>query len=119
VALTAPYMHDGAYDDLEQAVRHHLDPMAALAAYDGSGLPDDLRSQVHAEAASAIAAHLDPETAPYRPLDDGEIAAIVAFLGALTSRTELALPLGAGIPGAVPSGLAVDTLRTDGDVLPP
>lgn len=116
VAITAPYMHDGAYDTLEEAVRHHLDPVNALARYDGSALPADLA--VHHEADAEIAAAIDPDTTPYRPLDDGEVTAIVVFLGALTSRTELALPFDAGIPASVPSGLTVDAVRTGGDTLP-
>ena len=34
VALTGPWGHDGAYDTLEGVVRHHLDPVAALSAYE-------------------------------------------------------------------------------------
>jgi cytochrome c peroxidase len=108
VAMTAPYMHDGAYATLDEAVRHHLDPIARLEAYDGSALPADLRGTVHHELDAEIAANLDPATQPLRPLDDAEIAAIVDFLGALSSRTESALPPGAGIPSSVPSGLPVD-----------
>ncbi len=33
VARTAPYGHAGAYDSLEAVVRHHLDPVASLHAY--------------------------------------------------------------------------------------
>ena len=34
VELTAPYGHDGAYADLEEVVRHHLDPLRALETYE-------------------------------------------------------------------------------------
>jgi cytochrome c peroxidase len=34
VELTAPYGHDGAYAGLEQVVRHHLNPVDSLHAYD-------------------------------------------------------------------------------------
>ncbi len=34
VALTAPYGHAGAYDTLEAVVRHHLDPVASLHAFE-------------------------------------------------------------------------------------
>ena len=43
VALTAPYGHSGAYRDLEDMIRHHLDPATALAEYLGTtaaALPD-------------------------------------------------------------------------------
>lgn len=118
VALTAPYMHDGAYDSLEEAVRHHLDPVGSLEAYAGWQLPSDLAATLHAEQAGALSEALDPETVPPRALDDGEVRAIVVFLGALTSRTELALPPGAGAPTAVPSGLDLDTLPASADELP-
>jgi cytochrome c peroxidase len=117
VALTGPYMHDGAYASLDEAVRHHLDPIAALERFDGSQLPDDLRSQVRLEASSLVAASIDPDLAPERALGEDDIAAILAFLNALTSRTELSLPPGAGIPAQVPSGLPVDSPRFTGDTL--
>jgi len=118
VALTAPYMHDGAYDDLTEAVRHHLDPAGALARYDGAHLPSDLASQVHHELDADLAAAIDPATAPPRPLSEEEVAAIVVFLGALTARTELTLPASAGAPRSVPSGLPVEQPTFVGDVLP-
>lgn len=34
VALSGPWGHAGAYDTLEEAVRHHLDPIASLERYD-------------------------------------------------------------------------------------
>jgi cytochrome c peroxidase len=119
VALTAPYMHDGAYDDLAEAVRHHLDPAGALARYDGSRLPTDLAGQVHHELDAEIAAAIDPATTPLRPLSDDEVWAIVAFLQTLSSRTELSLPPNAGVPASVPSGLPIDPPAFDGDVLTP
>ncbi len=41
VGLTAPYGHDGAYTNLEDAVRHHLDPVSSLNRYtiDQAALP--------------------------------------------------------------------------------
>ncbi len=115
VALSMPYMHDGAYLTLEDAVRHHLDPVAHLTAYDGAGLPADLAGTLHHEQDAAIAAHVDPDVAPLRPLDDGEVQELVAFLVALDSRAETnvaSVPM-AGEPISVPSGLPVDTLPSD------
>lgn len=34
VAVTGPYLHSGAYDDLTDVVRHHLDPESAADNYD-------------------------------------------------------------------------------------
>ncbi|UCC82180.1 MAG: cytochrome-c peroxidase [Gemmatimonadota bacterium] len=41
VELTGPYGHDGAYDRLEDVVRHHLDPVGSLERYvaDPDALP--------------------------------------------------------------------------------
>lgn len=39
VSATAPYFHSGAYDDLADVVRHHLDPNAALTRFDPASVP--------------------------------------------------------------------------------
>lgn len=39
VAITGPWMHNGAYATLEAAVRHHLNARAAVANYDFGQLP--------------------------------------------------------------------------------
>jgi cytochrome c peroxidase len=113
VALTPPYMHDGAYTSLEEAVRHHLDPIGALARYDGITLPSDLAGQVHHELDEAIAANLDPDTRPLRSLEEADVEALLAFLQSLSSRTEMSLPPMAGMPSAVPSGLPIETVPLD------
>lgn len=109
VTHTAPYGHSGAYATLAGVIRHHLDPVGALYAYDRSQviLPDlpgaaDWRVMDDAQAVADIAAAnvLEPQT-----LSDAEIADLIAFLGALSDETSL---LGRyGIPDAVPSGLDV------------
>ncbi len=118
VWLTAPYMHDGAYDTLELAVRHHLDPEGSLARYDATSLPSDLSGQVHHEQDEAILANLDPDTRPLRALSDDEVTALLVFLGTLSSRTEQALPPAAGAPREVPSGLPIVADRMGPDELP-
>ena len=109
VAQTAPYGHSGAYATLEGVIRHHLDPVTSLYAYDRSQviLPDlagadDWRVMDDAEALADIAAAnvLEPQD-----LSEAQIADLIAFLGALSDETSL---LGRyGIPDAVPSGLEV------------
>jgi len=109
VAQTAPYGHAGAYATLEAVVRHHLDPVASLYAYDISQavMPgfqaDDMRVLNDPEEMKAIAAAnvLTPQT-----LSDGEVADIIAFLNALTDPQSLRGAL--GVPAAVPSGLPID-----------
>ncbi|MHA6326846.1 cytochrome-c peroxidase [Roseivivax sp. CAU 1753] len=107
VALTAPYGHAGGYDDLSAYLAHHADPEAALARYDRSAvLPvlavEDWRVQDdEAERGNILSAHRSGAV----PLDAGEIAALVAFLGTLTDPVARAGRL--GIPETVPSGLPV------------
>lgn len=110
VTLTAPFGHAGAYATLEGVVRHHLDPVAALYAYDRGQviLPElpgaqDWRILDDADEMAAIAAA--NELAPLA-LDDAQVADIVAFLDALTDREGAQGQL--GVPATVPSGLPVD-----------
>jgi cytochrome c peroxidase len=107
VTLTGPWMHDGAYVDLEEAVRHMADPSLGLRGYNPGQLPAALRSMlVSEEEADAILATLDPVVAEGCGLTPGEIADLMAFLGALTDPA--AADLGHLVPAAVPSGLPVD-----------
>ena len=112
VALTAPYGHNGAYRTLEGIVRHHLDPLAALARWsrDEPLLPDhaafaetDFAVWEDAREMARLKARVDIE--PVR-LSDDEIGDLVAFLHALTGRSAATGRLGK--PRSVPSGLSVD-----------
>ncbi len=112
VALTGPYGHAGAYATLEGVVRHHLDPVASLHAYDfgRAVLPDLPEAEAtdrvilssEAELAAIAAAN---ELAPVR-LTDADVAALIAFLESLTDPSSRDGRL--GVPEAVPSGLPVD-----------
>lgn len=105
VAITGPWMHDGAYDSLEQAVRHMADAPAARRSYRGPVQPGLGRL---AEDAALDTAPLDAAAESFgrraTPLSDAQVADVVAFLGALTDpasrRGEPA------VPESVPSGLA-------------
>ncbi len=109
VTETAPYGHSGAYATLDGVVRHHLDPVAALDAYDRAQavLPDlpgarDFRALDDPRERDAIAAAnvLVPKV-----LTDAQVDALLAFLAALTDEGSVAGRL--GVPDAVPSGLPV------------
>lgn len=107
VTLTAPYGHAGAYSDLEDAVRHHLDPVKALQTYDLSlailpELPGADDTQVLRDPLRAKAIAGATTLAP-RSLSDDDIAAILAFLKALEDPAERL-----GVPASVPSGLPLD-----------
>jgi cytochrome c peroxidase len=111
VALTAPYGHAGAYASLEAAVRHHLDPVAALNEYDGSeavlpsrGDLDAIDFAVMDDPALVADIAAANELAPW-PATDNEVADILAFLHALTDPD--ALDLRDDVPPSVPSGLPV------------
>jgi cytochrome c peroxidase len=107
VTLTAPYGHSGAYAELEDVVRHHLDPVGALRRYDISkarlpefpGVDDRWVLDRPEEIARIAAAN---ELVPVA-LTDAEVADILAFLAALEDPAERL-----GLPETVPSGLPVD-----------
>jgi cytochrome c peroxidase len=108
VALTAPYMHAGSHATLEDAVRDHLDPCAALGSFTGGGLPPRFAALVIDDDATlaAIEATADPLAQEPIDLDDEELADLVQFLEALSDpKVE---SLGDIRPDSVPSGLPVD-----------
>jgi cytochrome c peroxidase len=107
VAITGPWMHNGAFTTLEGAVRHHLDPVASLVAYDPSQLSLVLRDtcQDHPETIANILATRRSFATEQAQLSDDEVQALLAFLHALTSPH--ALDLAHTIPARVPSGLPV------------
>ena len=109
VGLTAPYGHAGAHSDLAEFVAAHIDPVAGLMAYDLSkatlpDLPlDDAGGLADNDAIAAAVTY-----AP-RAMSPDDIAALVAFLDALTDPVAVTGRL--GIPETVPSGLPIDRLR--------
>ena len=86
VALTAPYMHDGVFETLDEVVRFYNDgaqPRHPLVT-------DDV---------------MDPILVEPLGLSDAEIDAIVAFMEALTDPGTFLDPFLLTVPGQVPSGL--------------
>ncbi len=108
VTLTGPYMHNGAYMFLEDAIRHHLDPEIALHNYNPSvqlrGVFRETYKSDEAVYADLIRT-LDERVQTKRDLTDAEVAQLMAFLHALTSPS--AVDLSHLIPDSVPSGLPV------------
>ena len=110
VAVTGPWMHNGAYSKLEDAIAHYADPTEALMGYDASQLDDSVQGTVKLDDAtiSKIIANLDELVVNGPTLSGEQIEDLSAFLFSLTSPSIDQLP---GItPTSVPSGLAVDTL---------
>ncbi len=130
VALTGPWGHSGAYDTLEDVVRHHTNPLESLESYDAPPLQriNDVIEQT-GRGSVLIFQPLNParrtafdardrfvqgseqlrgriaeanDLMP-KPMTDKEIADIVAFLNALTDPTMTDLSV--LVPDSVPSGL--------------
>jgi cytochrome c peroxidase len=104
VSLTGPYMHNGAYLTLEEAVRHHLDPEKALREYDPGDIPAMFADTVQSDEATINS--LIENLSPYMKkveLSDDEFDDLMAFLHALTDPR--AGDLDKIMPHSVPSGL--------------
>ena len=108
VALTGPWMHNGAYFTLEEVIGHHLNPTEYLRNYDPSQLEDELQATYHGDEKTVemILETLDPKLPQSSVLDEGGIADIISFLESLTDSSLLRLDH--LVPERVPSGLAVD-----------
>ncbi len=111
VALTPPYMHDGAFATLEAAIRHHAAIWDSAATYDPSdnGIPPFLYSSLRPFEPEKQGDTVDPRLAQGLPLDDQDVADLVAFLHALTDPR--AQDLSDLIPQELPSGLPVERLE--------
>jgi len=107
IELEGPWMHNGAYAVLEDAVRHHLDPEAALSTYDDSQVEPELVGTYQTDVIDEMLGTIDPLLGVEGdPLTDAEVADLMAFLSALTDPSSLnLLHL---VPDSVPSGLPVD-----------
>lgn len=104
VAVTGPWMHDGAYVTLESTVRHQLDPRAGGEGYDASALTNEMTNVYRGEQMGEIVAAAQPDDVKAVELTDAQVADIVAFLEALTSPSvgDMAIR---DVPERVPSGL--------------
>lgn len=105
VELTAPYMHNGAYQTLEATVRHHLNPVLALENYDVNQLEPEFRGAVHNDRRTIkdVKSTMPMDLKMPNYLSDKEVAQIVDFLKSMTSPA--ARELDHTIPESVPSGL--------------
>lgn len=107
VALTGPWLHNGAYDSLEAVIEHHLNPAESLRVYDGRALPPDLRPTLQNQPVTLedILQTLSPQL-PTAELSPQEVQQLLAFLQSLTDPA--ATDLNHLIPAQVPSGLPVE-----------
>ena len=107
IALTGPYFHNGAYNDLRDVIEQHLHAEEMLYAYTGESLPEALRETIvkDPEILVSVTEWLDPTIAAMPDLSDAEIDYLLAFLDSLTSST--AQDWEQFVPDSVPSGLDV------------
>lgn len=118
VGVTGPYGHDGAYATLEGIVRHHLNPAAAVAAYDLAQLDPSVQTkhmQLNTERALAKLGEnrrLGLPSIEKVQLSDAQVADLLAFLETLTDPcVEDPACLAPWIPGASepdPDGLRLE-----------
>ena len=134
VAQTGPWGHDGAFESLEQVVRHHLDPIASLDSYraqEAPLVPLDAVLELTATGSKLSQSWMSDnrrrgflardrwvqespelrqriadanELAPVA-LSEAEIADLIAFLGSLTDESSMRTE--DIVPERVPSGLPV------------
>jgi cytochrome c peroxidase len=106
--VTGPYMHNGAYRDLEDAIAHHAEPITSLNRYqvDSHVEQDPLRSTYDQENQVLVAGSINLLKLPTH-LSKKEIRHLADFMKALTAP-KIQQRLDATIPVTVPSGLPVD-----------
>lgn len=110
VMHTGPWGHSGAFTDLEDFIRHHINPESGLETYHRqstlpslSGIKADWAVMDDKAKVAEISDAVDMEPIE---LSDDQLSSLIAFLGALTDKTSLDGRL--GIPAEVPSGLSVE-----------
>ncbi len=109
IELESPYFHNGAFDKLEDAIRHHLDPEGSIASYNPNQIEFELVTgsfENDPATLERIFSTLAPELRTYgRPLNDSDVDDLMSFMGALTDRSSLNLH--DLIPNSVASGLPI------------
>lgn len=115
VMLTGPWMHNGAYDSLADVIAQHLDPVRMYDSYDVTRLLPVYRAEFRSgpELRAALLKTLDARVATPRTIREADMAALLAFLEALTDPA--AADLRYLVPARVPSGLLVETVERPGE----
>jgi cytochrome c peroxidase len=111
VTITPPYMHNGAFAKLDDAIRHHVDPEGSYRSYDITQIEPDMQA-FGLNPMEPVFDARNPVVLGYGAgqtridLTENEIADLIEFLRTLTDpRT---LDMTALAPATVPSGLPVD-----------
>ena len=114
VTLTGPWMHNGAYSNLEDVIRHKYDPVRSLEEYDIGQLPDHLQAtaRLDQDTIDWLTTSIDPMLPIGEELTDAVVDDLMAFLAALTTPSaDLMLDI---VPDEVLSGLAVEVQPPSG-----
>ncbi|MFW2388070.1 MAG: cytochrome-c peroxidase [Polyangiales bacterium] len=88
-SATGPYLHSGAYDELADVVRHHLNPRAATEEFDPESVPDAASEDFERNTGEMLdflevsGRGIASFESPIEMSED-EVGDIVAFLEALT-----------------------------------
>ena len=108
VAITGPWMHNGAYTSLKAVIKHHQNPLEMFQSYDVSQLDKSLEKTFRLTTSTILlmSQTFSPEINVVPDLNDQEMEQLVAFLEALTSPSTK--NLSHLVPENVPSGLPVD-----------
>ena len=103
VALQPAFMHNGAFVRLEDAIRHHLDPVASATSYSPARLAADLRGPTGP--AAPVLQRLDSRLVTPTILSDEELSDLVAFVrNSLLDPSAESQRLRRLIPERLPSG---------------
>ncbi len=108
VAITGPWMHNGAYGTLEEVIRHHLDPEKQLQNYDPTQLEKQLQKTYKGDEQSIgmVVETLDKQLLNAQALNDDQISDLLSFLKSLTDSKVTQLKK--MVPQKVPSGLSME-----------
>ena len=109
IELEGPYMHNGAFAELRDAVLHHLDPADSLANYDETQVEPELVGtfQDDPETISTLLSTVDPDLlTPTVALTEDDVDDIMAFLSSLTDPSSINLK--DLVPDELPSGLPLN-----------
>lgn len=107
VAFTGPYMHNGAFETLDEVLVHYRDKAASTNAFTGTGMTQGADLAPTLLPTNNVLANLSNLfTQVPGNLTPGQLADLRAFLNALTDPA--AINRTQEIPASVPSGLPVD-----------
>ncbi|MDG2470866.1 MAG: hypothetical protein P8M80_16415, partial [Pirellulaceae bacterium] len=109
VVRTAPYMHNGAYFSLEDAVKHHLDARSSLLNYapEEKLIQDELIG-TYIDSPAVIAALIESvDIEKIKKYKEKDLNDLMEFLDSLTIP-DFDVRMDLAIPSSVPSGLPID-----------